>query len=317
MLPDKLMFYYHPTTTVVIDDDRLFLDTIKIHLASDAPYELYEDAKKAIQAIQAINSNKLNLCEILTNLDIYEIQYNKCLVQPIDIQISHIHKEILDANRNNQVSLIFVDYNMPEINGLDFCRIIKNHPAKKVLLTGQADKQTAIAAFNEGIIDKFILKSESNLSLVLNNIIKTAHNEYFYKLSESISNLLICNKNLPFNDTQYTKFILDYLSNNKFIEYYVYDKHGSYLCIQSDNTIQLLIIRSEKEIYELYELARDNGVPSKLSRSLLHREKILFFPSQKDMKQPVSNWEKYMLPAKKIASNSKYYYSIINNYLIK
>lgn len=317
MLTDKLMFYYHPTTTVVIDDDRLFLDTIKIHLDRNSPYQLYENANIAFKAIQESNSNMFNVCQILTNLDTYDFQYNKSPAQPIDIQISHIHKEILAPNRSNQISLIFIDYNMPEINGLDFCRIIKSHPAKKVLLTGQADKQTAIAAFNEGIIDKFILKSESNLSNVLNDIIKTAHKEYFYKNFEPISNLLICNRDLPFNDTEYTKFILDYLSNNKFIEYYVYDKHGSYLCIQSDNTIQLLVIRSEKDIYEMYELARDNGVPSKLSRSLLHKEKILFFPNEIDMRQSVSKWDKFMLPAKKIASNSKCYYSIINNYLIK
>ena len=72
-----------------------------------------------------------------------------------------LHEEIYNKDRFNDVSVIIVDYYMDEMNGIEVCETLSKHPAKKILLTGGADKENiAIDAFNKGIIHRFINKTD-------------------------------------------------------------------------------------------------------------------------------------------------------------
>jgi len=56
------------------------------------------------------------------------------------------------------------DYSMPEMNGLDALGELVDWPGSRVLLTGQADEQMAVGAFNRGLIDQFIPKQSPDIS---------------------------------------------------------------------------------------------------------------------------------------------------------
>lgn len=310
----KLAFCYYPTTTLIIDDDYLFLESIRMKQKGSLPIKLYSDVNQALFTIDREKIHTLNINKIINNLNDDEITYENGLSNAIDINLSCIHEQIFDLSRSNQISLIIVDYHMPGMDGIEFCRCIKNHPAKKLLLTGQADLEIAVSAFNEGLIDKFIMKSEPHLGEILIDLMQASSTEYFNKLLDPIAKILLNEENSPFHDMSYNNFITSYLYENKFKEYYMYDKHGSYLCTHNNNSHDLIIIRNEKEIHESYELSRDNGIQSKFSKQLFKKEKILFFPNKNLMKKPIKYWPKYMLPAKKIAPNSQNYFSVIPNY---
>ena len=61
---------------------------------------------------------------------------------------------------------------MPKMTGVEFCRAIRGLPVKTILLTGKASLETAISAFNEGVIDCFLQKQDSNVSTALRREIK-------------------------------------------------------------------------------------------------------------------------------------------------
>ncbi|MBX3658392.1 MAG: response regulator [Ramlibacter sp.] len=57
-----------------------------------------------------------------------------------------------------------VDYSMPAMDGLQALGELVEWPGSRVLLTGQADEQVAVNAFNRGLIDQFIAKQTPDIS---------------------------------------------------------------------------------------------------------------------------------------------------------
>ncbi|MCW5649958.1 MAG: response regulator [Ramlibacter sp.] len=57
-----------------------------------------------------------------------------------------------------------VDYSMPGMDGLQTLGELVEWPGSRVLLTGQADEQVAVNAFNRGLIDQFIAKQAPDIS---------------------------------------------------------------------------------------------------------------------------------------------------------
>ena len=72
------------------------------------------------------------------------------------------------------------------------------------------DEKTAIAAFNEGIIDKFILKTNANLIDELNKAIAELQFNYFSDKSRQLMQNLASRHNnlhLSFEDPLFVKFL--------------------------------------------------------------------------------------------------------------
>ena len=57
-----------------------------------------------------------------------------------------------------------VDFSMPGMDGLQALAELGDWPGSRVLLTGQADEQVAVRAFNRGLIDQFIPKQTPDIS---------------------------------------------------------------------------------------------------------------------------------------------------------
>lgn len=72
-----------------------------------------------------------------------------------------------------------VDYAMPGIDGLRVLQTLLDWPGSRILLTGQADEQMAINAFNNGLIDQFIPKQTADIAgrlmTTLLKLSRTAH----------------------------------------------------------------------------------------------------------------------------------------------
>ena len=64
---------------------------------------------------------------------------------------------LMDAR---EVSLVISDYNMPQMNGLEFLKSVKQlHPhVLTIMLTGQKEIEIAMQAINDAGVYKFILK---------------------------------------------------------------------------------------------------------------------------------------------------------------
>lgn len=65
-----------------------------------------------------------------------------------------------------------VDYAMPGATGLDILNTLLDWPGFRVLLTGQADEQVAVGAFNHGLIDQYIPKQAPDITRHLLGVLR-------------------------------------------------------------------------------------------------------------------------------------------------
>lgn len=67
------------------------------------------------------------------------------------------------------VDLIISDHKMPLMTGVDFLSVVKEKfpDAVRILLTGYADKETAINAINKGEVFRFLTKPWDNIELMV------------------------------------------------------------------------------------------------------------------------------------------------------
>jgi DNA-binding NtrC family response regulator len=82
-------------------------------------------------------------------------------------------KKALEEVKDRPIDLVIADYLMPEMNGLQFLKAIKEtHPhATRILLTGYADKENAIKAINEVGLFQYVEKPWDNeqMNLIIRN----------------------------------------------------------------------------------------------------------------------------------------------------
>jgi two-component system response regulator HupR/HoxA len=103
------------------------------------------------------------------------------LDEPYNTLFANSGKEALEILKQQEVHVIVTDMRMPEMDGLELLRIVKeDYPhIVRVVLSGYADRDTLLAAINQGDIFRFIpkpLKSNEELRTIIQQAIE------FYEL---------------------------------------------------------------------------------------------------------------------------------------
>lgn len=80
--------------------------------------------------------------------------------EPFTVMTAGNGAEALTLMEAREVSLVISDYNMPQMNGLEFFKTVKVlYPhILSIMLTGQAEIEIAVQAINEAGVYKFIQK---------------------------------------------------------------------------------------------------------------------------------------------------------------
>jgi len=80
--------------------------------------------------------------------------------EPYEVEDCNSARSAMDKLSESKFDIILSDFKMPHINGLDFLKWVHDfHPDTiRIMLTGQADMDTAVRAINEGEIYRFFTK---------------------------------------------------------------------------------------------------------------------------------------------------------------
>lgn len=173
---------YHPTTVLFLDDNKAFLNALELELSAQNKMLTFTDPNLAMQAIQSCNED-INQAFFRT---VDQGDANSATDYTVSLELNGMFNLIYDKSRFDNIGVIVVDYDMPDINGYEFCRRISDKNIFKIMLTAEADKDTAINAFNNGAIDKFLLKTSENLYQELTDAITELKNRYFRESSRTI-----------------------------------------------------------------------------------------------------------------------------------
>lgn len=300
--------FYWPTTLMMVDNNIPFLENLSFQLRKDPLQILYQNPLEALEALQtkAVLSNKIkNLAEPFTTseFDLDEATSAKNLNYQAIINL------IYEKDRFSTVSTVLVDYGMPQLNGVEFCRKIKNFPIKKIMLTGEAGNDLAVAAFNEKLIDSFVVKDIKEVVNKLNNIILGMKQAYFSDIS---LNLIGSSINELKKDQNYLNIFTDFINDHHIDEYYQIDSCGSYLGFDSTGNPYWLVIRPKDSFNEALDIMKYSADSHHVSAQLKEKSHLLFLFSEVEKKLPISSWENFLFPVlKSFNANGKLYYSTI------
>lgn len=254
---------YFPSTAILVDDNEHFLESIVFKLSDKLAYQLYDKPYQALEFLK----DKYKSCLTVDKWVALNAQNPVSTeTHPINININAIYQELYNQRRFNEVSIVLVDYSMPSMNGLEFCQHIRDLPIKKVLLTGEADLDVAVKAFNEGIIDQFIRKDAYNFVGKVNQIIFELQKNYFQDFSSVISKILAVDPSYPLEDANFIEFFEDVCKEKQIMEFYLFEKSGSFLLLDMEAKPWWLTVKTKNSLENL-DWQNYNGMHYSLSEN--------------------------------------------------
>lgn len=304
MIDHRLLYF--PTTVLLIDDDKGFLANVGLKLTRTTPFLLSENPESSLKLLLE-NKDKKTL---INKLSERIIESNFVEIEPGYIcGKSLLYQQIYDVTRFAHISTVVVDYSMPKMNGKQFCDQLRDSHIRKIMLTGEADYRMAVDMFNDGLIDKFIVKDSPDMMVQLNQSIQKAQYDYFTLLSSELLKSFSFIKDNDI-DKNVATLLKDYFYKHNYSEHYLLDRSGSSLFLDKEGQPTWCIMKSIKEIETYCEIAQDNNAPTEIIMSLQSREKVPFFLTDIDDKVPAKNWGPFLHSAQELTNG--YYYAFIH-----
>lgn len=309
--------FYYPTEVVLVDDDPNFLDAVSLLLPRTLSYRLFQSARQALEHINGAQQH----AELLRRV------YSSYKTGPFDsdtlshIEINEIHQEIYKPERFSTPSVVVVDYSMPSMNGLELCASLTNPYVKRILLTGQADTELAVQAFNEGLIDQFISKKDQDLEGKLSRSIATLQQHYFSKTFKLITDPVIANSQSRFiNNPDFITYFNALRQRQGIVEYYQIDEpYSGFLLLDESGTASILLIMTLQRLQEHLAQCSKLGAPAHLCDALRKGELIPLFNVSDDAHLQAllsGDWRKRYIPAQRIAQDSPYYCALADQQML-
>lgn len=307
--------YYHPTTVVFVDDNIDFLSNLSLQLEADLAYRLFESPRKALRHL-----NNAACAEPLSKRFFSSHgAWDEASPDPlIRLDMTAIEREMHNTSRFGETSVVLVDYAMPDMDGLSFCRQIVNPYVKKILFTGVADESVAVSAFNNGLIDRFVLKSERDVYEQINQAISELQRRYIRDCCLPISHVLSLHSPGFLKDDVFTRFFQQLRREHGFVEYYMTVEPSGFLLLDADAAMSRLVVLTEEELRAHYQIAQDQGAPAELLAALERGDTVPYFGHMPDSyyRPEFTHWRECLYPAGIVHGRQTYFWALVPNVVL-
>lgn len=305
----RLPIFAHPTTTVLVDDSDSFLKSLSFQLDPLLPSKTFHDTTMALDWFNA-STRRADL-PLHVNFDIL----NQTADQPnVAVDVRRIHDLCASHHRFTIPSVLVVDYSMPQMNGVEFCRQIEYLPCKKILFTGAADEKIAVNAFNEGLIDRFIRKSDDDALDRLEQEILAMQRAFFVEQAETLRDLLSLHDYSFLRCNTMAGLVRELYTKHGFVEHYLHSSPTGILFLDQHGRATLMVIETEQGMHAQYEVARDNDAPQSLLTALQERRVLPFFPPEAGAGMysvaAGEQWHRYCCAPQVLQGRERYYWAL-------
>jgi CheY-like chemotaxis protein len=291
---------YYPTTALLIDDDQNYLNILKDSV--DTRHKAFSDPHDAVQFLEHAAFSALKQNSITGEID-----------------IETIREQLDNPKRIDEISVVIVDYQMPGMNGIDFCRKIRSKHFKIIMLTGEATHALAVDAFNDGIIDRFIQKSTPHLHRELSKTIAEMQFKHFQDVSIYLLNQFSKrHEPLPWflQNEAFCEFFMPLLQKNQISEYAILNALGDFIIKTETGSTRYLTIRNEAslnmelklDIEPLY-LEEPSSEAETIYTAIKTKAKIPFVWNQAEL-TPLKDWTLYPMQ-QGVSQDQTFYYALI------
>lgn len=308
--------FYHPTSILVLDDDTLFLESLDFQFGDELSCQTFTRPDAALEHLQSQASQHPDFGRYFKDCTDMDLGSEERLGDRLlRLQLSELRTMIEDRARHQRVSVAIVDFDMPKMTGVEFCRAIRDLPVKTILLTGKAGLETAIAAFNEGVIDCFLQKQDANVSVALRREIKRLQAEYFAEISDPIKCALALKKPSFFSDPDFVRLFREVAERNKIVEHYVSAAPPGIMMRDAEGNESFLLISDLDTAKNRCEAAENQSAPPDMVQMLRTGQAQSWFPTREGFYHPdfETDWGRYIWPAQLLPGSGAWSYSYIRH----
>ena len=304
--------FYYPTTVAIIDDSPDFLVNLSLNLDPMLAFRVFDSPSATLAAL---NSEHASAPGPERFFSVYQQREEHSFDHHvIDLNMSRIHREVFNDKRFERYSVVVVDYEMPEIDGLEFCRRIAHSPVRKILLTGKADEKVAVQAFNAGIIDRFILKQDPDATALLQETIREMQEVYFQNIERMMEDALNIGPLHFLRDPFFAELFRKICAELKIVEFYLCSSPDGIVLLDGDGAVTLLLVCSDETMRMHYEVAFDNAAPAALLDELIKGTSVPYFWRSRGLySRQYFDWRSYVHAAQECNGLQRYRYALVKN----
>lgn len=175
--------------------------------------------------------------------------------------------------RNQLAKCCVVDFSMPGTNGLQVLETLLDWPGSRVLLTGQADEQVAVQAFNQGLIDQFVAKQAPDITRLLLGTLRKLALAPHPRLNTLWRATLRPAQQSILQIPQVSNALRAYAEKH-WVEYVILDAPFGVLGLDVDGHCHWLQLEPTSSLTDLTELAASAGLSPDVVRSIESGERL-------------------------------------------
>lgn len=296
--------YFHPTTICFVDDNESFLLSLDLELPGNWACRTFADPEVALEYFR----QPVPLPPLMDRC--FTLRREEGSRAVIHLDLNMIEQEISHADRFRRNSVLVVDYAMPSINGLQFCRMLDDPYIQKALLTGVADEKMAVEAFNAGLIHRYIPKQSMDPISRVHEFVTELLHEYFNQYTARLKNTLAIDPPGFLMDPAVARYVERLMATHRLVEYYLVDDPPGLLMLQSNGRIWRLAVLDDREMRAQAEQARRLHAPEEIQRVLDDGKAVIFLSglSPEDYFGDESfPWEEHVQPATKLLGTESHW----------
>lgn len=309
--------FFHPTSILALDEDPLFLESLVFQFSDDISCQTFSRTDAALEHL--INQAGQHPCyaRMYDLIAVPSAGLRGAMRNPADTLlcagVSSLRSIIDDPGRHLRVSVAIVDYDMSDMDGLEFCRTIRNLPVKKILLSGKAGLEVAVDAFNEGIIDCFLQKQDKDAPAALRNAMRNLQRRYFIDVSSPIANALELCGTTWFSDQAVRALIQNTVNALGMTEYCLSTSPPGVVMRDPTGNETFMLISDRCEIAAQIAAADARGAPDEFIDRLSSGKVQAWFPTSDSHYSADyhARWHAHMWPADTLRGDNDWLYSLI------
>lgn len=261
--------YRRPGGVVFLDDDPDYLEMLAVVM----PLHWY--ARLFLRPVDCINT--LQQEPPLWEADAWQQQeiINRWREgAPLIPQILQYWREDGTA-RFALTQVCVVDYSMPAMSGLRALSELTNWSGSRVLLTGRADEQLAVSAFNRGLIEQFIPKQSPDIRLRLTEAIQHLLNSPNPRQQQTWRATLLREQHALVCDPRIAQTLEELAAKQGWIEHVVIGAPFGVLALDAKGSVSWLQLEPGTKLPELAEIAESEGCDAQTVQDIRAGKKLM------------------------------------------
>jgi len=239
-----------PKRIVYVDDDGAFLDALRKTMPKHSSREFRDSPRLTLEAIRGETPYWRAIELLLANA-------HEARDTPGGEASLYVKRYFQDWRRFHLTGVLIVDYTMPGMTGIDLVRELDDCPSRRVLLTGVADAEVAVRAFNQGLIQKFIPKSTPNLNREITNCADEMHRSVCEHLGHLMRGTLTGKQVELLHERSVVQGLERKIEEMGWIEYVVVGQPFGILGLSHDGPLQWLQLETEQSLSDHAESLAD------------------------------------------------------------